>query len=90
MHVELWGTTRELRLYYGFIFSLYIYIFYTCLPYGERSPSYTKPDLRSCRTDSPYTPETGEGVDGRTVERCTPWVPCLTLVLTLIEYVYRV
>ena len=34
-----------------------------------------------------YTPETGEGVDGRTVERCTPWVPRLTLLLTLIEYV---
>ena len=26
-------------------------------------------------------------VDGRTVERCTPWVPRLTLLLTLIEYV---
>ena len=35
------------------------------------------------------TPETGEGVDGRTVERSTPWVSCLTLLLTLIVSVYR-
>ena len=34
------------------------------------------------------TPETGEGVDGRIVERCTPWVPHLTLLLTLIVSVY--
>ena len=26
MHVELWGTTRELRLYYGILFFIYIYI----------------------------------------------------------------
>ena len=81
MHVESWGTTREFRLYYGILF--YIYSF-TCLPFGDLCY------VPAARFFS-YTPETGEGVDGRTVEKCTPWVPRLTLLLTLIvEYVYRV
>ena len=76
MHVESWGTTRELRLYYGILF--YVYSF-TCLPFGQKRPSSTRPNLCSCRTILSYTPETGEGVDGQTVERCTPWVTRLTL-----------
>ena len=82
MHVELWGTTREFRLYYGILF--YIYSF-TCLLKSVlplRGLFYV-PVVGIFA----YTPETGEGVDGRTLERCTPWVPCLTLLLTLIEYV---
>ena len=85
MPVGLWDITREMRPPVA-SFSLYIY-FLSCLPFGERSPSYAKPSLCSYRTALPYAPETGEGVDGRTVERCTPWVPRLTLLLTLIEYV---
>ena len=47
MRVESWGTTRELHLYYGIIF--YIYSF-TCLPFGQKRPSSTRPILCSCRT----------------------------------------
>ena len=85
MPVGLWDITRELRPACGIIFP--IYIFLHVYPMVKRSSSYSKPSLCSYRAALPHAPETGEGVDGRTVERCTPWVPRLTLLLTLIEYV---
>ena len=85
MHVESWGTTRELRLYYGILFYMYI-LLHVYLLVKSVLPLRDLFYVPVVQIFS-YTPETGEGVDGRTVERCTPWVPLLTLLLTLIEYV---
>ena len=86
--------------------ALHISIYFTFLSCWKSSSFYLKPYTLFLHLDFTSTiwgsycrlkgsaricmPETGEGVSGQTVERCTPWVPCLTLLLTLIEYVYRV